>query len=274
MLKYSRKFIRRGITRRTAEEPDRIAPHVELFYWRSAKGVNFGDYLSSVVVTKIAADAGFFLDEERAEPVRILAIGSILHFARNGDVIWGSGMNGKVSESSHKFDNLDVRSVRGPMTRHFLQARGIVVPELYGDPAILVPSLLPDRFPRSEQPGRSVVFVPNLHDLPIMKDWDNVVSPLAPWYDVVRQISQARHVISTSLHGLVLADAFGIPCTYLRLSETESLFKYEDYVLGVGRGGLTVTTSREEALRLKPMDLPKPDLVKLRQSFPFDLWTK
>src|SRR5262245_34695642 len=69
---------------------------IELFYWRSPQGVNFGDYLSSVIVSKMAADAGCFLDEERPVPVRLLGIGSILHFARDGDVVWGSGVNGKI----------------------------------------------------------------------------------------------------------------------------------------------------------------------------------
>ena len=80
------------------------------------------------------------------------------------------------------------------------------------------------------------------------------------------------HVVSASLHGLVIADAFGIPCTYLRLSEEEKLFKYEDYVLGVGRQELAVTHSREEAVRRAPMDPPKPALTALKAAFPYDLW--
>src|SRR5690349_3382462 len=81
---------------RPRPEKSRTQPYrpnqIELVYWRSPSGVNFGDYLSSVIVTKIAADAGLFLDEERPSPARLLAIGSILHFARNGDIVWGSGV--------------------------------------------------------------------------------------------------------------------------------------------------------------------------------------
>jgi pyruvyltransferase len=91
---------------------------------------------------------------------------------------------------------------------------------------------------------------------------------------VIRRISRARLVISSSLHGLVIADAFGIPCTYLRLSEEENMFKYEDYVLGVGRRRLDVTTSREEAVRASPMAPASPDLAKLKASFPYDLWDR
>jgi pyruvyltransferase len=250
-------------------QPNRL----ELFYWKSAKGVNFGDYLSSAIVTKMAALRNCFLDEERASPARLLAIGSILHFARDGDVVWGSGVNGKVPVERHQFTHLDVRAVRGPLTRDFLRGRGIETPEIYGDPGILVADLLKSRFPRPKERKESVVFVPNLHDLDGMQDWENVVSPLDPWWSVIRRIAEAGHVISTSLHGLVVADAFGVPCTYLRLSEEENLFKYEDYAFGVGRTRLRVAHSREEAIRATPLEPATPDIAKLKASFPYDLWT-
>ena len=250
-------------------------PHtIELFYWKSPFGVNFGDYLSSVIVTKMAADADCFLDEQRQAPARLLAIGSILHFARDGDVVWGSGINGKLRAERHAFTQLDVRAVRGPLTRDFLVRRGIEVPEIFGDPGILVADLLANRFPKPAERVDPVAFVPNLHDLPQMDGWENVISPLDPWWTVIRRISRASHVISTSLHGLVVADAFGIPCTYLRLSEEESMFKYQDYVLGVGRPRLDITRSREEAVRASPMDPVNPDLAKLKASFPYDLWDR
>lgn len=247
---------------------------IELVYWKSPIGMNFGDYLSSVVVTKMAADADCFLNEQRPTPARLLAIGSILHFARDGDVIWGSGVNGKVPVERHIFGQLDVRAVRGPLTRDFLTRRGIEVPEVFGDPAILVADLLTTRFPRRSERTEPVAFVPNLHDLPKMDGWENVISPLDPWWTVIQRISRARHVVSTSLHGLVIADAFGVPSTFLRLSEEENLLKYEDYFLGVGRERLQIARSREEAVRASPMDPVSPDLEKLKATFPYDLWNR
>ena len=247
---------------------------IELFYWKSPFGVNFGDYLSSVVVNKLAAEADCFLDEARSTPARILAIGSILHFARDGDVVWGSGVNGKIPVEKHIFRWLDVRAVRGPLTRDFLIRRGIDVPEIFGDPGILVAELLGNRFQKSAERRTPVTFVPNLHDLAEMDGWENVISPLDPWAAVVSRISMSSVVISSSLHGLVVADAFGVPCTYLRLSEGESILKYEDYVAGVGRPRLDITRSREEAVRASPMDPVNPDLSKLKASFPYDLWER
>ena len=275
-----REFIRTvgNLARSDGRSPAGLAPDhrphgIELFWWQSPAGVNFGDYLSSVVVTKMAADAGCFLNEERSTPARLLAVGSILHFARDGDIVWGSGVNGKVPVERHTFRHLDVRAVRGPMTRDFLLRRGIEVPEIFGDPALLVADLLSTRFPTLSGRTDPVAFVPNLHDLPAMQGWENLISPLDPWWSVVHRISRARHVISTSLHGLVVADAFGVPCTYLRLSEEENLFKYEDYILGVGRSALHVARSREEAVRASPLDPIRFDLARLKASFPYDLWS-
>src|SRR5690606_27315212 len=108
--------------------------------------LNFGDHLSYVIVTKILADNGFLLEEETSKPSRLLALGSVLHFAQNGNTIWGTGFNGKVGLEYHTYQTLDVRAVRGPLTRNFLKQRGIEAPAVYGDPALLLPHVFPDKF--------------------------------------------------------------------------------------------------------------------------------
>jgi pyruvyltransferase len=270
MLKRIKRRVRRWAGLQSPERPKRTG--VELFYWRLRDGrQNFGDHLSSAIVTKMAASRDRFLDEVAPTPRRMLAIGSILHYANDGDVIWGSGLNGSVPVERHQFQTLDVRAVRGPLTREFLQKRGIAVPEVFGDPALLTRRLLGERF-ATEERSDPIVFVPNFQDLPLTEGWENVVSPLQPWAEVIRRIVRAELVVSSSLHGLVIADAFGIPCTYLRLTDSENMFKYEDYALGTGRSSLKVARSREEAVRASPLDPPRPDLDRLEASFPWDLW--
>ena len=102
-------------------------------------GQNLGDYLSTVVTAKAAICCGVNLRHTETDK-RLLSIGSILHFARDNDVVWGAGVNGKIDPSRHRFHRLDVRMVRGPMTKEFLQSKGITVPEVFGDPALLIVS--------------------------------------------------------------------------------------------------------------------------------------
>lgn len=248
-------------------------PGVELFHWKPSNGqLNFGDQLSEVIVTKLLADHGLFLGEGTRRAARLFAVGSILHFARDGDVVWGSGINGKIPASQPGFPNLDVRAVRGPMTRAVLLQAGLSVPEVYGDPALLLPVLLPGRFARRST--RAHVFVPNLHDLSLTGDKDNVVSPLSPWNQCVSEILSAELVLASSLHGLVIAEAYGIPARYVRLSETESLFKYQDYVQGTGRPDLEFAKSIAEGLEMGGMAPPQFDPNPLLSAFPLDLWDR
>jgi pyruvyltransferase len=247
--------------------------HIDLFYWKPPHGsLNFGDYLSKIIVSKILADKGYFLEEKTPSSGRLLAIGSILHFANSNDVIWGTGVNGKISESEHKYVQLDVRAVRGPLTREFLLQKGINVPEIYGDPAILLPIIFPEQFKNESK--KSFVVVPNLHDLKIArgKKWKNIVSPLWSWDKCITEILKADFVIASSLHGLIIAEAYGIPARYIRLSETENLLKYNDYMMGTGRGEIEFAKTIEEALKMGGMQPPRFNTQKLLDAFPLDLW--
>lgn len=258
--------------RNNNRSPRPTYPRVELFYWNPPQGaMNFGDYLSHVIVCKHLADCGRFLDEETLRARRLLAIGSILHFAHDGDVIWGSGVNGKIDAEAHRFRTLDVRAVRGPLTREFLTRRGIEAPEVYGDPALLLPRLFGERFKATR--GRAHVFVPNLHDITLTTGWEDVVSPSLPWNTCIDRILNAEFVMASSLHGLIVAEAFGIPARYVRLSETEGIFKYRDYALGTGRAQFEFARSREEALEMGGMAPPSFDAAALLDAFPLDLWT-
>lgn len=245
---------------------------VELFHWQPKSGAqNFGDYLSRVIVSMLLAKREMLIDDVVQVRRRMLAIGSVMHFAQDNDVIWGSGINGKIDERKHLFTQLDVRAVRGPLTRRYLMERGIKVPEVYGDPALLLPTLFPTRFRRS--PSREVVFVPNLHDLSRATGECDVISPLLPWNKVVEAILSSEFVVSSSLHGLIVAEAFGIPACYLRLSETEAMFKFEDYYQGTGRTGIPVAGSFAEARSSGGSPRLDFDPQPLIDAFPIELWS-
>ncbi len=248
-------------------------PHIELFFWRpeDGKNINFGDFLSRVVVAKMLALHDRSLDDETSVSRRLLAIGSILHLARDGDLIWGSGINGRSGQEWPRAKALEVRAVRGPLTREVLRKRGIIVPEIFGDPGLLVPRLFPGRF----QPNfsRHYVFVPNLHDTAIVPRTPQIISPLMSWNKCIDAILDAKLVLASSLHGMIIAEAYGIPTRYVRLSESESLFKYRDYYLGSGRSALEFATSIEQGLEMGGAEPPKFDAQPLMDAFPIDAWS-
>lgn len=247
-----------------------------LKYWQKSNRENFGDYLSLKLVERIVGgQVAVANDKNPSDKPNLLAIGSILILAREGDVIWGTGMNGKRMDLSlYKFQNLDVRAVRGPKTREFLMNNfPIECPEIYGDPALLVPYFFPE-LKRKENPEYSYIVIPHYSEEHLFpKDvYANVVYPTENWKDVIRKILNSSFVISSSLHGLIIAEAYGIPARYLRISEHEPLFKYEDYYLGTNRNGFTFATSVEQALEMGGEPPCNCDLDKLYNSFPFEYW--
>ena len=248
---------------------------LKLFYWED-KFRNFGDYVSVKLVERIVngpveiAKKGVVLKEPK-----LLAIGSIMTFARNTDVIWGSGANGNwLGLINYKFKELDVRAVRGPKTRQFLYDNfDIECPEIYGDPALLIPYFFPE-FKKSENPHYEYIVIPHYSEQSLFpKDQHkNIVYPTEPWDEVIAKIVDSKFVISSSLHGIIIAEAFGIPARLLRVTNKEAIFKYEDYYLGTGRSQFQPAHSIEHALQLGGEPPMQCDLKKLYEAFPFDYW--
>src|SRR5690349_6033070 len=98
---------------------------------------NFGDLLGPLIVQRIRAAQGLGRPA-RDGRVRLLTAGSIMRMARHGDVIWGTGVNGKSIGAQYSGLELDIRAVRGPLTREVLERNGHRVPVVFGDPGLLV----------------------------------------------------------------------------------------------------------------------------------------
>ena len=201
------------------------------------KDQNFGDYLSRIVISKTAQNLGFERRKKAIENKKIIAIGSILHYANDGDIIWGTGVNGKINPQKHSFTQLDVRMVRGPLTRQFLLKRNISTPKIFGDPALLLPKLF-THFVHKPISGKIIV-VPNFNDLAmcakIIPTGMKLVSPLLHWKSVLNEILTSELVIASSLHAIVLSESYGVPVRFVMPVGGEKLFKYKDYYLGTGR---------------------------------------
>ncbi len=248
-----------------------------LFFWdaRPQMGFsNFGDALSEALVERMVGRAVEVTRQPFECSKKLLGMGSIMNYAQDGDVIWGTGVNGKTPAHAYRFTDLDVRAVRGPLTREFLLKRGIACPEVYGDPTLLLPIYFPE-FEKPETPSYDYVIVPHFSDEHLFKGMPNMISVKEPWDVVIRKILNSRFVIASALSGVIVAEAFGIPARLLQIenkSNTEDLFKYTDYYRGTNRWDFRYATSLEEALQMGGEPLPVCDLEKLQNAFPFELF--
>lgn len=239
---------------------------------------NFGDLLGPLIVRRIldglsrtgVAGAG-------ARTHRVFALGSVLHFARDGDTIWGTGVNGKVPAEQHRFSTLDVRAVRGPLTRQWLATRkGIDAAEVYGDPALLLPALLPEAKEWATSKKRTLGVVPNFHDVATYGAHPGFIDPRREPMAVLEDIVRSERIAASSLHGVVVAEAFGIPAV-LMPSKTESPFKYLDYAQGTGRPSLAEAAGLDAAEATPQRDEPALanwDPAPLLAAFPVDRLTR
>jgi pyruvyltransferase len=248
---------------------------IPLFYWQQKDFVNFGDYLSVKIVERILNQPVRIYRKRKVDEKKFLALGSILYFARDNDVVWGSGVNGKrLKKEEYAFSKLDVRAVRGPLTRQFLMENfQIECPEIYGDPALLFPLLYPE-FQRAASPSRDYSIVLHYLDEKLFATSSDphLIRSTEPWDIIIKKILDSKFIISTSLHGLILAEAYGIPARMLRLTQAEPLFKYQDYYLGTNRPYFRFATSIEEALKLGGEPPIECNLKKLYEAFPFEYW--
>ncbi len=250
---------------------------IPLYYYDAREEyefTNFGDMLAEKIVERMVGhpiNVTFntsFRRHNRGK--KFLSLGSIFHYVEHGDVVWGSGVHGWFLDPT-KYDlvDVDIRAVRGPLTRDFLVRYDVPCPAIYGDPALLLPRLFPE-FKRAENPRFEYIIIPHLSDSFFCLTDPDVVSPRLDWEKVVRRILDSKFVISASLHGIIVAEAFGIPARYLRISDQEPIFKYMDYYAGTGRPDFQFATSVEEAIEMGGERPFKCDLDKLYNAFPFD----
>jgi len=261
-------------------------PRVQIFSWNPRRSTlpprlarwlpvgrrvnNFGDLIGPLVVRRMLARHGLASAPAQRD-CTLFSVGSVLHFAGDGDVIWGSGVNGKMPADSYLFRRLDVRAVRGPLTRDFLRERGAQVPATFGDPALLLPQLAPDLFATTPRDAHPVTIVPNFNDFAAYAGGSDVLDPRSPLEACLQRIAGSRLVVGSSLHAIVVAESLGIPARVVA-SGAEHPFKYEDYYRGTGRQGVEAAESVEAAVSMGGRDLPQFDADDLMAAFPLDLW--
>ena len=245
-------------------------PHtVNLHWWKySADKQNIGDMLSPVVVQYMIDFLG--VPQRATQTKHLFAIGSIIDTSYQDVTVWGSGvLNGERKWWWRFFRKLDIRAVRGPETMKVLQNNGYYGPPIYGDPAILMPKF----YPAPNKVTKEFEYLVVRH-YAYSQDVAFSLSPLtSDWKHFIDEMLKAKLIISSSLHGIILAESYGIPAVLLA-EQNINMFKYKDYYYSTGRYHFPIAASVEDALKIEPAALP--DFEPLREglisAFPIDLW--
>ena len=194
---------------------------------------NFGDWIGPYIVQQVTGRPTVNVG---SSPGVLITAGSILNWATAGAIVWGSG----VANRNDAVDpRADILAVRGPVSRRVALRCGAKCPQVYGDPALLLPRFIP----KPDGIQFDIGIVPHYADYPVISQFFSgiegieIIDVLRPVPDVVADIASCETILSSSLHGLIIADAYDIPSRWVKFSNSVlgDGTKFQDHFLACGR---------------------------------------
>lgn len=230
--------------------------YIKLVYWNK---LNLGDLLSPYIVNKLSGlpvkykdfyflgikgQIGLLIDFLKGRRTikeitktlfffekNLLAVGSIMALGNKKSIVWGSGfMNWNESFRGGKG-----LAIRGKLTNDKLIAMGFRHCNAFGDPALLLPLIVSP----TENKVRDVVIIPHWKEVESFKKkygehYKVLDIRTADIENFISELTSCRYVLSTSLHGIILSHAYGIPALWIKKGyiDTDG-FKFHDYFSSV-----------------------------------------
>ncbi|QVL47853.1 MAG: polysaccharide pyruvyl transferase family protein [Thiocapsa sp.] len=218
---------------------------------------NAGDQFSLRLAEHFFGDHGIrpAADEALAEPNLVL-LGSIISWADSNSYVCGAGLILPTAKPSAP--PAGIHCVRGPLTAHFLNLQGIDCPARYADPGVLAPLLFPSLEPVRAPFGVLPHYVDRQHPWVerCRREGLAVIDPTQPLADYFSALQACEIILSSSLHGIIFAHAYGKPALWIELSNAVlgDGFKFHDYYLSIGIAPGTVRRIRiEEDTRVEDL---------------------
>lgn len=218
--------------------------NIRLFWWSAIElegkqQENFGDILSKYLVEKISGKSVIWKNPSKGRwnPFRrkiYTTTGSILKHVTKNCIVWGSGIISKTDN----VEECEFLAVRGPETYEHLTKKGYKVNKVFGDPAIVLPAF----YEPKENKKFDIGIIPHYVDYELVLGWykDNasirVIDLLNDDIEaVIDEITSCRHIISSSLHGVIVSHTYNIPAVWVQFSKKLSgdNIKFSDYFKSV-----------------------------------------
>jgi pyruvyltransferase len=199
---------------------------------------NFGDDINPSFFARVSGRP-VRLATDRRRP-HILGAGSILERASPAAIICGSGF---LNPPQGPVTAAEIVAVRGSLSLAACPRREGV---LLGDPLVLVDAFAPQVGKRHR-----FGFVPHVTAADRWRRLGgrglHIIHPgWSPWR-VIEEIASCEAVFSQSLHGLIVADAVGVPNVWIAPSDAMAggRFKFDDYFSTLDRPKEPVPESRD-----------------------------
>jgi len=216
---------------------DGVSEPIKLYWWRDLP--NFGDDLAPHVVEYAT---GRPVEHAPCGQAELVGLGSVLAMVADMPErarpvhVWGSGYL-RGTQPLVSSSQICVHALRGELSSRRLGLRSVAL----GDPGLLAAAVLDVR-----PPVRHAVGIVGHHTHYGRPEWSRVlasnpdvlvIDARRPALPVIRDIASCNVILSSSLHGLVVADSLGIPNRWVELSRPlcEADWKFFDYFSAVPR---------------------------------------
>lgn len=219
---------------------------------------NWGDSVNPYLFEKITGKKAISSNSvfNFLNKTEILGIGSIIVGDLSNYVVWGSGI---ISEKTTLLTKpKEILALRGHNTLNKIKEVGGNC-EVFGDPVLLFPEIFPAKnilkkykygiVPHfKDKQSAGMIKIENLQNSEI-----KIIDIQSGIEEFVTDVLSCENILSSSLHGLILAEAYGIPTCRLVFSEKllGGDFKFYDYYSGVGIKTMETVTIHDDISNLK-----------------------
>ncbi len=205
-----------------------------------SKSTNYGDSITQHMVERLF-DVKINVTNNGCDSDHLVTMGSICNLSNNNSIIWGSGF---IKEDDTMTHPKKVLCVRGPLTRAKMIMKSIKCPKIYGDPALLLP-LIHNYSGTLVQYKYGIIphYIDKKHkifnNLPKGYLFIDIKTGNDPEH-LLKEISKCEIIISSSLHGIIIAVAYKKPCIWITLSNNiiGGTFKFYDFLYSFNYDGI------------------------------------
>jgi pyruvyltransferase len=180
-------------------------------------GPNIGDNVFPYMLHKLNIPFSWV---DHNEHKKIISTGSIIGVASKPDtIIWGSGI---INQNTKMHDESKPKLVRGIYSRKSSTTIRKDIP--LGDPALALPTF----FKKPRRVTHTIGIIPHmihfdrvckyLEETKVIADY-KIIDPNAYYYldrfeNYIKEILSCEKIISTTLHGLIIANAYKVPAAW------------------------------------------------------------
>lgn len=224
---------------------------------------NFGDMLTPLILKQYGFTP-IFSYPKKSKCVVIGTILEILPSDYKGYILGSGWTRAKIGY----FPNAKIYGIRGLLTKEYLKIDKNVC---IGDPGLLMSKIYPCNLNKKYKVG-IIPHESEIDDVRIKRIQSNntdccIINPRNKnCKSIIRLINSCEYIVSSSLHGLIISDSYGIPNGRIKINEIDNSqdFKFKDYYSSLDEKLHTFQITGNETLEKLISITRNPNTAKIK----------